>query len=168
MDMISIRRKTEREKKAISPVIATLLLILIAIAAGVVVYAYVIGFIGNSTTNPGATTSVIQITDFCIGHTSGSTACNGGNLYIAIQNTGSVAVALSGSSEAQMYFTDVASGASAQAACTSATSSVSPGSSYTCSAAYPSLGTINVGDTITLKVVNPDGGSATSSVKAIA
>lgn len=42
--------KQIHSKKGISPIIATLLLILIAIAAGVVVYAYVLGFVGNSTT----------------------------------------------------------------------------------------------------------------------
>ncbi len=42
--------KIREHKKGISPIIATLLLILIAIAAGVVVYAYVIGFVGNTTT----------------------------------------------------------------------------------------------------------------------
>lgn len=42
-----------KEKRAISPIIATLLLILIAIAAGVVVYAYVLGFIGNSINQNG-------------------------------------------------------------------------------------------------------------------
>ncbi|MDE1971307.1 MAG: hypothetical protein KGI50_07075 [Patescibacteria group bacterium] len=36
-------------RKGISPIIATLLLILIAIAAGVVVYAYIIGFMGSTT-----------------------------------------------------------------------------------------------------------------------
>lgn len=52
-------------KKGISPIIATLLLILIAIAAGVVVYAYVLGFVGNSTGNSGgqiAQLSIDQIT----------------------------------------------------------------------------------------------------------
>ena len=52
-------------KKGISPIIATLLLILIAIAAGVVVYAYVLGFVGNSTGNSGgnvATLSIDQVT----------------------------------------------------------------------------------------------------------
>src|SRR5262249_25614811 len=43
------RERTQKNKKAISPIIATLLLILIAIAAGVVVYAYVIGFVGSTT-----------------------------------------------------------------------------------------------------------------------
>ncbi|MDG6994274.1 MAG: hypothetical protein JRN52_00005, partial [Nitrososphaerota archaeon] len=50
-----------RKRRAISPIIATLLLILIAIAAGVVVYAYVIGFIGNSTSNSGSTIDTLSI-----------------------------------------------------------------------------------------------------------
>ncbi len=50
-----------RQKKAISPIIATLLLILIAIAAGVVGYAYVVGFIGNSTTNSGGATNTLSV-----------------------------------------------------------------------------------------------------------
>jgi len=51
----------ERKQKAISPIIATLLLILIAIAAGVVVYAYVIGFVGSSTGGSPVGTSQISI-----------------------------------------------------------------------------------------------------------
>jgi hypothetical protein len=39
-------------------------LILIAIAAGVVVYAYVIGFVGNSTGNQGGSTNLISIDQF--------------------------------------------------------------------------------------------------------
>ncbi|MGI0091224.1 MAG: archaellin/type IV pilin N-terminal domain-containing protein [Nitrososphaerales archaeon] len=49
------------ERRGISPIIATLLLILIAIAAGVVVYAYVVGFIGNSTTNTGGATNTLSM-----------------------------------------------------------------------------------------------------------
>ncbi|MCL4518290.1 MAG: hypothetical protein M1587_03740 [Thaumarchaeota archaeon] len=56
------------KEKAISPIIATLLLILIAIAAGVVVYAYVIGFIGNSTSNSGATTNTLSIDQVTFSH----------------------------------------------------------------------------------------------------
>jgi archaeal type IV pilus assembly protein PilA len=51
MDRVRLLTSNLRERKAISPIIATLLLILIAIAAGVVVYAYVIGFVGQSQTN---------------------------------------------------------------------------------------------------------------------
>jgi flagellin-like protein len=61
--------RAEREKmirpttshKAISPIIATLLLILIAIAAGVVVYAYVLGFVGSNTNGTGSAQAQISI-----------------------------------------------------------------------------------------------------------
>ena len=41
-----------RAKKAFSAVIASLILMLLAVAAGVVVYAYVMGWIGGATQNP--------------------------------------------------------------------------------------------------------------------
>jgi archaeal type IV pilus assembly protein PilA len=56
-----MKQQINKKSKAISPIIATLLLILIAIAAGVVVYAYVIGFVGNSTGNTGSTQNDISI-----------------------------------------------------------------------------------------------------------
>jgi len=62
-----------KPKKAISPIIATLLLILIAIAAGVVVYAYVIGFVGNSTTNAGGSTNTLSIDQLYLTHVVSST-----------------------------------------------------------------------------------------------
>ena len=56
-----MQRNKPAKRRGISPIIATLLLILIAIASGVVVYAYVIGFVGNSTGNTGATTDTLSI-----------------------------------------------------------------------------------------------------------
>src|SRR5487761_1051174 len=65
MNQKELFAKLGREKKSgISPIIATLLLILIAIAAGVVVYAYVIGFVGNSTGNSGGATNTLSIDQF--------------------------------------------------------------------------------------------------------
>ena len=61
-----------KKRKAISPIIATLLLILIAIAAGVVVYAYVIGFVGNSTSNAGGSTNTLSIDQLYLTHTTSS------------------------------------------------------------------------------------------------
>ncbi len=46
-------QKLQQKRKGISPIIATLLLILIAIAAGVVVYAYVMGFSQNAINQNG-------------------------------------------------------------------------------------------------------------------
>jgi hypothetical protein len=45
-------KKVFGSKRAFSAVIASLILMLLAVAAGVVVYAYVMGWIGSATTNP--------------------------------------------------------------------------------------------------------------------
>jgi flagellin-like protein len=65
--------KRINNKKAISPIIATLLLILIAIAAGVVVYAYVIGFVGNSTTGSGVENTNITTDEVALKAATGVT-----------------------------------------------------------------------------------------------
>ncbi len=68
--------KFERSIKAISPVIATLLMIAIAVVASLVVYAWVTGYMGNTTSKAG---KAIQIQSF---------ASQGGNLVIYVQNVG--------------------------------------------------------------------------------
>lgn len=45
-------RRILTNRKAFSAVIASLILMLLAVAAGVVVYAYVMGWIGSATNNP--------------------------------------------------------------------------------------------------------------------
>ncbi|MHB2036941.1 MAG: archaellin/type IV pilin N-terminal domain-containing protein [Nitrososphaerales archaeon] len=161
-----IRQNLIEKRKGISPIIATLLLILIAIAAGVIVYAYVIGFIGGSTSNSGGSTSVIQVTNFCASHTN---SCNSGTdaYYLTVLNTGSVTIS---AGDVQIYFTDITASTSGSATCT-LSSAVAPGSSYTCpvtpSGTWSAIATPSAGDTLSVKVVNPDGGSATSSTKVI-
>lgn len=73
-----------KEKRAISPIIATLLLILIAIAAGVVVYAYVLGFIGNSINQNGTGPSSESLTI-----NAWVVESNDTSVLIFVQNTGS-------------------------------------------------------------------------------
>jgi archaeal type IV pilus assembly protein PilA len=73
-------------KKGISPIIATLLLILIAIAAGVVVYAYVLGFVGNSTGNSGS-----QIAQLSIDQASFASAATSVPVQAFLRNEGPVA-----------------------------------------------------------------------------
>src|SRR5579864_6671194 len=156
-----------KERKAISPIIATLLLILIAIAAGVVVYAYVIGFVGNSTGNTGNNTSVISIDSFCASAALGK--CTSGNsFYIVIRNVGSVSVP---SGTAQVYFTDITSSATGTVTCNIA-APINPGATYTCSNAgsssWPAGTTAPAnGDTLSVKLVNPDSGQAVLSTKVI-
>lgn len=70
-----------QKKKGISPIIATLLLILIAIAAGVIVYAYVVGFIGSqSPSAPQVGTDQLTIT--AVTNTSDT------SLTVYVQNVG--------------------------------------------------------------------------------
>jgi len=165
------RVRKMRERQAISPIIATLLLILIAIAAGVVVYAYVLGYVGNSQANSGGATSIISISNFCVEASSSSHNCNGAQYFISLQNVGSASIA--SGSVLQMYFTDINSGNTGVISCTVAStlgpaSSASIPSASACSSTTGTLLTTNAGDTVTVKVVAADGGTATSSVKVIA
>ncbi len=57
-----------KNKKAFSAIIAALILMLIAVAAGVVVYAYVMGWIGGVQTNPPGT-GIITIESYTIDET---------------------------------------------------------------------------------------------------
>ena len=165
MDRIELFNRLKRERRsAISPIIATLLLILIAIAAGVVVYAYVLGFVGNSTGNTGNNTSIISIDNFCAAKTASN--CGGNQYSIVVRNVGSVGISITNPSvEPALYFTDVTSGASGSATCSQATASISPGSTYTCAGSLPF--TPSSGDTITVKVVDPDSGQASSTAKSL-
>ncbi len=49
-----------KSKSAFSPVIASLILMLLAVASGVVVYSYVMGWIGGATQTPGGTKGELQ------------------------------------------------------------------------------------------------------------
>ena len=68
--------KFKRSIRAISPVIATLLMIAIAVVASLVVYAWVTGYIGGTTTKA-SNSMLIQSTSFSTG-----------NLVVYVQNVG--------------------------------------------------------------------------------
>lgn len=155
-----IRQNLIEQRKGISPIIATLLLILIAIAAGVIVYAYVIGFIGNSTTNSGGAQSVVSIDNFCTSAAGASCGATSTWVSLTLRNVGSNAFP---SGTINVYLTDVTSGTTATYTCVS--TSPSPGTTQTCNDGV-STG-FSKGDTVTLKVVMPDGGSSTASTKTI-
>jgi hypothetical protein len=77
-------KKVFGSKRAFSAVIASLILMLLAVAAGVVVYAYVMGWIGSATTNPRQT-----------GHLSFDTiAANTSVIRMAIRNVGGTTLML--------------------------------------------------------------------------
>jgi flagellin-like protein len=69
-----------KSKKGISPILATLLLIVIAVAAVIVTYAWVMTFTGSTTSQAGAVLKVDNIRFY----TSGSTD----RIEIVVRNTG--------------------------------------------------------------------------------
>ncbi len=75
--------KIRRNIKAISPVISVLLMIAVAVVASLVVYAWVMGFVGSKTNQVGKS---IQIQ---------SVALSGSSLSIYVQNVGDSSVTFS-------------------------------------------------------------------------
>jgi len=159
-----------KERRAISPIIATLLLILIAIAAGVVVYAYVIGFVGSTTTGQGSGTSSLSI-DTAAG--KGST----GALTAFVRNIGGSTATITSFYVLDSTGAIVAGGSfigtvspSSAVACVTITASTG----MACTLSAGSLIQINVasgitmsaGNTYQLKVSTADGSSVIYSFKA--
>jgi archaeal type IV pilus assembly protein PilA len=158
-----MKRTGKGRGSAISPIIATLLLILIAIASGVILYAYVQGFIGSSTQNTGVSQSTISIESSCVSKTT-TTGCNGNGYYAVIRNLGTNTIATG--SIVQVYLTDISSSSTGVTTFT-LTGSIIPGGSATLTGNLPTFsGTTTAGDTFTFKVVLPDGGTATSTTKS--
>ncbi len=89
--------KFKRSIKAISPVIATLLMIAIAVVASLVVYAWVSGYMGTTTTKAG---KAIQIQSYA---PTGTDPLNPTNLLVYVQNVGQGDVELS---QAQSVYID--------------------------------------------------------------
>jgi len=80
-----ILKKLARSRKAISPVIATLLLILVAVASGLVLYSYVMGYLGSMTKGGSSMQGVLSL-DSATATTSSITAY--------VRNVGSVSITI--------------------------------------------------------------------------
>ncbi|MEN3056480.1 MAG: archaellin/type IV pilin N-terminal domain-containing protein [Candidatus Methanosuratincola petrocarbonis] len=78
--------KLPKCKKGVSPIIATLLLIVIAVAAAVVTYSFVMGFIGTST-NPSGQQGQLTYDAYTFDADSGT-------LSVYIRNTGTKTVTI--------------------------------------------------------------------------
>ena len=77
-------KSLRRNKKGVSDVIAVLLMIAIAVAASLIAYAWVMGYLGGTTSKVG---NAIQIQSM---YTDGTT-----DLYVYVQNVGTAPVTLS-------------------------------------------------------------------------
>jgi len=79
-------------RKAVSPIIATLLLIAIAVAAGIIVYVYVNSLAGGLTQSGGQqVTEQIAMDAYCFN----TPTCNtSNNMILYVRNTGSATITL--------------------------------------------------------------------------
>jgi len=95
-------KKFAKSVKAISPVIATLMLLLLAVAAGVVVYAYVMGWLGGSTKGSSTAQGELSL-DYAVANATSNTI----NAYV--RNVGGVSLTVEYAyvSNTQIDITDV-------------------------------------------------------------
>jgi flagellin-like protein len=79
------------KKKAISPIIATLILIVIAVVAGVMLYGFVTGFMAKTTSNISAFSGSTLVIE---GASINGSSTNGYTVEAVVTNTGSSTVTL--------------------------------------------------------------------------
>jgi len=85
-----------RNRKGVSVIIATLLLIAITVAAGIIVYVFVNGLAGNLTSGGGQqTTERLQMQGYTFAVSPHSCACAGQVLQIYLANSGSASTTIS-------------------------------------------------------------------------
>jgi flagellin-like protein len=133
--------KIRRNIKAISPVISVLLMIAVAVVASLVVYAWVMGFVGTKTNQVG---KAIQIQ---------SVALTSTGLSVYTQNVGDSNVAFSSPC---IYINGTAAATSFTASPTLG-QQLSTGSTESFTGVTLTGITIKSGDTVTVKVASTDG-----------
>ena len=79
-------KKLVKSRKAISPVIATLLLILVAVASGLVLYSYVMGYLGSMTKGGSSMQGILSL--------DSATATVPSSITAYVRNVGSVAITI--------------------------------------------------------------------------
>jgi flagellin-like protein len=133
--------------RAVSQVIAALLLIAIAVAAAVLVYVFSIGLLGSLSSSGGQQTKqqlIMEAYDW-----SGGTTCGAGNLCLSVRNVGSASI-LVGSADVFV------NGVKASATATDAT--LAPQASTLLTIVTPTFTpALAQGAAYTIKVVTPDG-----------
>ncbi len=132
--------KIRRNIKAISPVISVLLMIAVAVVASLVVYAWVIGFVGSKTNQVG---KAIQIQ---------SVALTSSGLSVYVQNVGDSNVAFS---LPCVYINGVS--ASGLTALPTIGSTLAPGATESFTGVTLTGTTFAAGQSVTVKVASTDG-----------
>jgi flagellin-like protein len=143
-----------RNKKGVSPIIATLLLIVIAVAAAVVTYAFVTGFIGTATSQ--STQQGAMSID--TGNVVGGVPVGGSTITVYVRNTGTKAETLT-----TVYVDNVLMVNGAPITITLPGAALAPGATGTVSVASTATNWAN-GAAHTIKVVASDGTPVAYSV----
>ena len=129
------------KRRAVSPIIATLLLIAITVAAGVIVYVFVSGLSSSLTKSGGSqVTEQISLNSYDFQ--------NPGSLTVYLQNTGSGSVTIS-----SFYLDGAPITPSTGGTCTA--SALAP--TDTCKSAF-TVTSVTAGESVAFKVVTSDGG----------
>ncbi len=143
-----------KARKGISPIIATVLLILIAIATGVIIYAFATGWVGSRMGNSGPT-SMISIDAASINKSSSNYT-----ISVYVRNIGTTPTNISA-----LYLIDQSSGTQIKANITSNSLQVSPNNVIKVDGnVSTTLITLKSGQSYTIKVVTTDGAYATTQV----
>jgi archaeal type IV pilus assembly protein PilA len=169
---------TRKPSIGVSPIIATLLLVAITVAAGVIVYVFVSGYTGTLTQGGGQQTAQqIELTAYAFTPLSGTTTCNGNTtmtapcMIISLKNTGGAAVTIG-----QVYFDGIALTPNSVLSTTPITMSsqgnavvllVTSGSFTATKGGYTGMpASISGGSTHTLKIVTSSGALFSFTVTA--
>ena len=137
--------------RAISPVVATLILIIVAVVAGVAVYGFVTGFIAQTTSQSQSPSSIV-IDAAIVDDDAGTYTVNATVRNIGQESTTVTAVYVLDAGDLSLIGSD-----------TSVSVSINPGNAVTVNA-NPTLPDLD-GQWVIVKVVTDDGSSATLKVK---
>ncbi len=143
-----------KSRKGISPIIATVLLILIAIATGVIIYAFATGWVGSRITSSGPS-SMISIDTASISYTNDDTKYN---VTVYVRNLGATPVNISG-----LYLVDLSSD-KVLGASTSINTQINPNQVAKISSNLTLVGNLTSGYSYQIKVTTTDGSYATTTV----
>jgi flagellin-like protein len=146
-----MRFKTLKNKKAVSPIIATLLLILIAVAAGVIIYVWVTGYVGTQIGTAGGQEPFVI--------TNVKYYKSGSNYYvnITIVNQGSAAIQIS---KVKVYTANYTNLVATSTTFTPPTVIIEPGATMTFNANLGTTSVLTRGTSYVLEVTTVKGNTA--------
>jgi flagellin-like protein len=152
-----------KQRKAVSPVIATLLLIAIAVAAGIILYVFVSGLTTSLSNVKGTVTQPLQLTITSVTKSTAANTAVWQILFIVINPNGAGVTLTNGvitdNNGVQQQTISAFASTSTTGACSPAptTASVAATTQTIITACFSSIAGLNSGNTYRLVVVGSDG-----------